>query len=50
MSYVCIKFLQEWASPLTIVNYLLLGSASGFTLAAAFAFVSAPHRSIATRG
>jgi DMSO reductase anchor subunit len=43
MIYVCIKFLQEWASPLTIVNYLLLGSTSGFTLAAAFAFVTAPQ-------
>ena len=31
MNYVCIKFLQEWATPLTIVNYTLLGCASGFT-------------------
>jgi len=37
MIYACIKFLQEWASPLTVVNYTLLGSTSGFTLAAAFA-------------
>ncbi|MDT8387247.1 MAG: DmsC/YnfH family molybdoenzyme membrane anchor subunit [Thiogranum sp.] len=37
MIYACIKFLQEWASPLTVVNYTLLGSASGFTLATAFA-------------
>ncbi|MGD8614421.1 MAG: dimethyl sulfoxide reductase anchor subunit [Gammaproteobacteria bacterium] len=37
MIYACIKFLQEWATPLTVVNYTLLGSASGFTLAAAFA-------------
>ena len=37
MIYACIKFLQEWASPLTVINYTLLGSASGFTLAAAFA-------------
>jgi hypothetical protein len=42
MIYVCIKFLQEWASPLTIVNYILLGSASGFTLATGFAFFTAP--------
>ena len=27
----------EWASPLTVVNYTLLGLASGFTLAAVFA-------------
>ena len=37
MIYSCIRFLQEWASPLTLVNYFLLGSASGFTLATALA-------------
>jgi DMSO reductase anchor subunit len=37
MIYACLKFLQEWATPLTPVNYLLLGSASGFTLATAYA-------------
>ena len=37
MIYAGIKFLQEWATPLTVVNYMLLGSASGFTLATAFA-------------
>ncbi|KAA3628897.1 MAG: DMSO reductase [Proteobacteria bacterium] len=36
MIYACLKFLQEWHSWLTVVNYLLLGSASGFMLAAAF--------------
>lgn len=43
MIYACIKFLQEWASPLTVVNYILLGSASGFTLATAFSAVYAPE-------
>ena len=33
MIYASIRFLQEWASPLTVANYLLLGLASGFTLA-----------------
>jgi DMSO reductase anchor subunit len=42
MIYACIKFLQEWASPLTLVNYFLLGCASGFTLATGFAFFTAP--------
>ena len=37
MIYACIRFLQEWASPLTLVNYFLLGCASGFTLATALA-------------
>lgn len=36
MIYACIKFLQEWSSPLTVINYMLLGTASGFTLATAF--------------
>jgi len=37
MIYACLKFLQEWASPLTVVNYLLLGLASGFMLATVLA-------------
>ena len=39
MIYACIKFLQEWATPLTVVNFVLLGSASGVMLAAALAAV-----------
>ena len=41
MVYACLPFLREWASPLTIANFTLLGSASGFTLAAAFAAFAA---------
>lgn len=37
MIYVSIRFLQEWATPLTIVNYTVLGLASGATLATALA-------------
>ena len=37
MIYACIKFLQEWATPLTLVNFTILGCASGVTLAAALA-------------
>lgn len=37
MIYASIKFLQEWANPLTVINYILLGMASGFVLATAFA-------------
>jgi len=43
MIYASIKFLQEWACALTVVNYLLLGGASGFTLAAAYAAYAAPE-------
>jgi DMSO reductase anchor subunit len=42
MIYACIKFLQEWATPLTIVNFTLLGLASGYTFAAAYALFEAP--------
>ena len=42
MVYASIRFLQEWASPLTLVNYLLIGCASGATLAALLASLRAP--------
>ena len=41
MVYAGVRFLQEWHSPLTVINYILLGGASGFTLAALFASYSA---------
>ncbi|WP_374669456.1 dimethyl sulfoxide reductase anchor subunit family protein [Ramlibacter sp.] len=37
MIYACIRFIQEWAHPLTVVNYCLLGLASGACLAGALA-------------
>ena len=37
MIYACLKFLQEWHSPLTFVNFFALGCASGATAAAALA-------------
>jgi DMSO reductase anchor subunit len=42
MIYACLKFLREWHSPLTVANYTLLGTASGFTAAAALAARLAP--------
>ena len=42
MVYASIRFLQEWASPLTVANYVLFGCASGFTLATLLAALSAP--------
>jgi DMSO reductase anchor subunit len=42
MIYACIKFLQEWATWLTVVNYTLFGLASGFLLATAYAVYRAP--------
>jgi DMSO reductase anchor subunit len=42
MIYAAVKVLQEWAHPLTVVNFTLLGMASGLSLAAAYAGISAP--------
>ncbi len=42
MIYACLRFLAEWHTPLTPVNYILLGGASGFTLATALAALSMP--------
>ena len=42
MIYVAIKVLKEWSHPLTVINFALLGSASGITLAAAYASFMAP--------
>jgi DMSO reductase anchor subunit len=33
MIYACLKFLRQWHSPLTVLNFILMGGASGFTLA-----------------
>lgn len=43
MIYACLRFLQEWHTPLTVINYVLLGAASGFTLATALAGMAAPE-------
>jgi DMSO reductase anchor subunit len=37
MIYACLKFLQEWHTPLTLLNFAALGCASGLTAAAALA-------------
>ena len=42
MIYASVRFLQEWASAYTLINYVLLGLASGCTLATALAAFGAP--------
>jgi len=42
MIYACLPFLREWATPLTVMNFALLGCASGFALAAAYSTSAAP--------
>lgn len=42
MIYACMRFLREWHSPLTVINFILLGGASGFTAATLYAAMFAP--------
>ncbi len=42
MIYACLRFLREWHSPLTVINYALMGGSSGFILAACYAAAVAP--------
>ena len=37
MIYACLRFIEEWAHPLTIVNFALIGLSSGLLLACALA-------------
>jgi len=43
MIYAAIRFLKEWANPLTIINFILFGGASGFMLAATYSSFYAPE-------
>ena len=43
MIFASIKAQQEWANPFTVPNFLLMGSASGFTLALALSALYAPR-------
>jgi DMSO reductase anchor subunit len=42
--YACLRFVQEWAQPLTVVNFMLTGLASGFALGAALLAGPGPSR------
>ncbi|MCW8825356.1 MAG: dimethyl sulfoxide reductase anchor subunit [Gammaproteobacteria bacterium] len=43
MIYAAIRFLKEWSNPLTIINFILFGGASGFMLASAYSSFYAPE-------
>lgn len=43
MIYACLRFMQEWHTPLTPINFILLGGASGFLLASIFAAMASPE-------
>ncbi len=40
MIYACIRFIQEWAHPLTLVNYVMLGLSSGMVACGALAVLA----------
>ncbi len=44
MIYACLRFLREWNSPLTVINYILMGGSSGFILAAFYSASAAPSQ------
>lgn len=40
MIYACLRFIQEWAHPLTIINYTVIGLSSGLVLTGALAIAA----------
>lgn len=43
MIYACLKFLQQWHTPFTLANFILLGCSSGFMLATTLGAWLAPQ-------
>jgi sulfite dehydrogenase (quinone) subunit SoeC len=50
MIYAGIRFIQEWAHPLTILNYILIGLSSGMVLAASLAAADGERRLLDAAG
>jgi DMSO reductase anchor subunit len=50
MIYACLRFVEEWAHPLTIVNFTLIGLASGLLLACALAALANVGNMVAATG
>jgi DMSO reductase anchor subunit len=46
MIYACLRFIEEWAQPLTVVNFALLGLSSGAVVASALAALVGEHRAL----
>jgi DMSO reductase anchor subunit len=43
MIYACLKFLREWATPLTVINFVVFGIATGFSIATVYAGLMGPE-------
>ncbi len=50
MIYACLRFIEEWAHPITIVNFTLIGLASGLLLACAIAALTGATQMVAATG
>jgi len=50
MIYACLRFIEEWAHPLTIANFTLIGLASGLLLACALAALAGDTGMVAATG
>ncbi len=50
MIYACLRFIEEWAHPLTITNFTLIGLASGLLLCCALAALAGATDMLAATG
>jgi DMSO reductase anchor subunit len=50
MIYACLRFIQEWAQPLTLVNFALIGLSSGLVLASTLAALMGEERLLQATG
>ncbi|WP_454907312.1 dimethyl sulfoxide reductase anchor subunit family protein [Variovorax gossypii] len=50
MIYACLRFIEEWAHPLTVLNFTLIGLSSGLVLACAMAASSGEARFVQVFG
>lgn len=50
MIYACLRFIQEWAHPLTLINFTLTGMSSGLVLACALAALAGEANSLRILG
>lgn len=50
MIYACLRFIQEWAQPLTLVNFTLIGLSSGLVLTSTLAALMGEARLLQATG
>ena len=50
MIYACLRFIEEWAHPLTVVNFTLIGLSSGLVLGCALAAWAGESRLVQAEG